>query len=66
MKTLTFKVDDKLDSDLDDLKRKLSKTSKAEVFRLAIAMLIVVVRERENGFKALLVKDGSPKKEFVI
>ena len=66
MKTFTLQIDDKCDKVLEELKVELSKTSKSEVLRLAIAMLHIVVKERKNGFRAILVKKDCPEKEFVF
>ena len=66
MKTFTMKIDDKCDQVLEDLKRKFGRTSKAEVFRLAIAMLKIVAEGRDDGFRMVLVKNGSLEKEIVI
>lgn len=67
MKTFTVTIDDKLDGVLDSLKEGLGKTSRAEVFRLAIALLKVAEDAKTKGRKiAIATQDDRVEKEIVL
>jgi hypothetical protein len=57
MKTFTLSVDTRIDEVLEDLKVALGKPSRAEVVRLAVALLNLAVDARRRGLK-LVLTDG--------
>ncbi|MBI3468701.1 MAG: hypothetical protein HY000_37335 [Planctomycetes bacterium] len=65
MKTFTVNIDDKLDKVLDDLKESFGKTSRAEVFRMGVALLKIADEARKKGRK-LVVADEADKVEKEI
>ena len=66
-KTFTVGIDENLDKTIDDLKDKFGKTSRADVFRMGIALLKVAAEARERDLK-LTVSDANDvvKKEIVL
>jgi hypothetical protein len=66
-KTFTVTIDRRLDEVLDQLKDDLGKTSRAEIFRMAIALLKIASEERKQG-KKLTVASANDKveKEIVL
>ena len=66
-KTFTVGIDENLDKTIDDLKEKFGKTSRADVFRMGIALLKVAAEARERDLK-LTVTDQNDvvKKEIVL
>jgi hypothetical protein len=66
-KTFTVGIDENLDKTIDDLKDKFGKTSRADVFRMGIALLKVAAEAKERDLK-LTVSDGNDvvKKEIVL
>jgi len=67
MKTFTVSIDERLDRALDELKDSLGKTSRAEVFRLAITLLKVADEARREGLRlAIADKQGKVQKEILI
>jgi Arc/MetJ-type ribon-helix-helix transcriptional regulator len=67
MKTFTVSIDEKLDRVLDDLKDSLGKTSRAEVFRLAVTLLKMATEAKEEGLKLTLAdKQNKVQSEILI
>ena len=66
-KTFTVGIDENLDKTIDELKEKFGKTSRADVFRMGIALLKVAAEARERDLK-LTVSDRNDvvKKEIVL
>ena len=66
-KTFTVGIDENLDKTIDELKDKFGKTSRADVFRMGIALLKVAAEARERDLK-LTVSDANDvvKKEIVL
>ncbi len=65
-KTFTVNIDDKLEGTLDKLKKDF-RTTRAEVFRMGIALLKVAEEARETGYKLTISdKDDKVKKEIVL
>ncbi len=66
-KTFTVGIDENLDRTIDELKDKFGKTSRADVFRMGIALLKVAAEARERDLK-LTVSDANDvvKKEIVL
>jgi len=53
-KVFTVTIDERMDNTLNELKNKLGKTSRAEVFRLGIAVLKLVEEGKRSGLKLTL------------
>ncbi len=67
MKTFTLNINDEFDSLLEELKNSLGKTSKAEVLRLAIALLkLADEAKNENQKLTISSQDGRVIKEIVL
>jgi Arc/MetJ-type ribon-helix-helix transcriptional regulator len=67
MKTFTVSIDERLDRALDELKESLGKTSRAEVFRLAVTLLKIADEARQEGLRlAIADKQGKVQKEILI
>jgi Arc/MetJ-type ribon-helix-helix transcriptional regulator len=67
MKTFTVSIDERLDRALDELKQSLGKTSRAEVFRLAVTLLKIADEARQEGLKlAIADKQGKVQREILI
>jgi metal-responsive CopG/Arc/MetJ family transcriptional regulator len=66
-KTFTVGIDEALDRTIDELKEKFGKTSRADVFRMGIALLKVAADARDKQLK-LTVSDENDvvKKEIVL
>ena len=66
-KTYTVQIDSKLDSTLENLKDDLGKTSRAEVFRMGVALLKIAREGKEKGLKLTLSDENdNVQKEIVI
>jgi metal-responsive CopG/Arc/MetJ family transcriptional regulator len=59
MKTFTVNIDDKLDRNIEEIKSKMGKTSRAETFRLAIALLKIAADARQKGLKVVLADNNN-------
>ena len=67
MKTFTVSIDERLDRALDELKESMGKTSRAEVFRLAITLLKIADEARQEGLKlAIADRQGHVQREILI
>jgi len=67
MKTFTVSIDERLDRALDELKASMGKTSRAEVFRLAVTLLKIADEARQEGLKlAIADKQGKVQREILI
>ena len=66
-KTFTVGIDATLDRTIDDLKEKFGKTSRADVFRMGIALLKVAAEARERELK-LTISDQNDvvRKEILL
>jgi len=53
-KTFTVSIDARLDRALDELRASLGKSSRADVFRLAITLLKVADEARQRGQKLVI------------
>ena len=66
-KTFTVGIDETLDKTIDELKERLGKTSRAEVFRMGIALLKIAADARERQLKLTVSdQDDVVKKEIVL
>jgi hypothetical protein len=66
-KTFTVSIDDKTDQALDSLRKSLGKTSRADVFRLAIALLKIADDAKQGGFKVTIAdKQDKVQKEILL
>lgn len=66
-KTFTVTIDEKMDRTLDDLKGSFGKSSKAEVFRLAVALLKVAADARQTSRKLVVAtSDDKVEKEILL
>jgi len=66
-KTFTVGIDENLDRTIDELKEKFGKTSRADVFRMGIALLRVAAEAKDRGLKLTISdQDDVVKKEIVI
>jgi hypothetical protein len=67
MKTFTVSIDERLDRALDELKLSLGKTSRAEVFRLAVTLLKIADEARQEGLKLTIAdRQGKVQREILI
>lgn len=67
MKNFTIAIDSKLNTTLEDLKQSTGKTSKAEVFRLAITLLKIAHDAKQEGLKLTLSDEKDcVRKEIVL
>jgi metal-responsive CopG/Arc/MetJ family transcriptional regulator len=67
MKTFTVSIDERLDRALDELKLSLGKTSRAEVFRLAVTLLKIADEARQEGLKLTIAdRHGKVQREILI
>jgi hypothetical protein len=66
-KTFTVGIDENLDRTIDELKEKFGRTSRADVFRMGIALLKVAAEAKERDLK-LTVSDHNDvvRKEIVL
>lgn len=62
----TVSIDGKMDKTLKDLKIDLAATSKAYVFRLAVAVLKLVVDATKRGETLAIVREGEVVKELIL
>ena len=66
-KTFTVGIDENLDRTIDELKEKFGKTSRADVFRMGIALLKVAAEAKERDLKLTVSdQDDVVKKEIVL
>lgn len=66
VKTFTVSIDPNLDRILDELRSKLGKTSRADVFRTAINLLDVAEQAKAKGLKlAITDPEDNVRKEIV-
>jgi metal-responsive CopG/Arc/MetJ family transcriptional regulator len=66
-KTFTVGIDENLDRTIDELKEKFGKTSRADVFRMGIALLKVAAEAKDRGLKLTISdRDDVVKKEILI
>lgn len=66
-KTFTVGIDESLDKTIDELKEKFGKTSRADVFRMGIALLKVAAEARDKDLKLTVSdQDDVVKKEIVL
>ena len=67
MKTFNITIDETLDKNLYYLKRNLSKTTRVEIFQLAISVLTIAAKGRQQGLKLTLANDeDTVVKEIVL
>ncbi len=67
LKTFCVNIDDTLYKNLENLKKSMGKSSKAEVFRLAIAFLAMAKEAKEEGLKVVFSDvNDIVKKEILI
>jgi len=67
MPTFTVNIDDTLDKNLKTLKKDLGQRTKAETFRLALALLKIAADARRDGLKMVIAdKDNEVKQEIVL
>ena len=67
MKTFTVNIDERLDEVIENLKRSMGKTSRAETFRLAIALLKIAAEAKDKDLKLVLAdSDNNIKQEIVL
>lgn len=66
-KTFTVSIDARLDQALDDLRLSLGKSSRADVFRLAITLLKLAEEAREKNQKLVIAdQDDRVLKEILL
>jgi hypothetical protein len=65
MAVTTFNVDEKMEQSLEDLKKYLGATSKAEVIRRAVALLKVLSESEEFDGSITIQKAGKPQKLII-
>jgi metal-responsive CopG/Arc/MetJ family transcriptional regulator len=66
-KTFTVSIDARLDKALDDLRASLGKSSRADVFRLAITLLKLADEARQRGQKLVIAdQDDRVLKEILL
>jgi hypothetical protein len=67
MKTFSVNIDERVDKTLEELRRSFGKSSKAEVFRTALALLKVADEARAKGLKLTISdRDDRVQKEIVL
>lgn len=66
-KTFTVGIDERMDKTIDELKEAFGKTSRADVFRMGIALLKIAAEAKDHNMK-LTVSDENDvvKKEIVL
>jgi metal-responsive CopG/Arc/MetJ family transcriptional regulator len=66
-KTFTVSIDARLDQALDELRTSLGKSSRADVFRLAITLLKLADEARQRGQKLVIAdKEDHVLKEILL
>jgi metal-responsive CopG/Arc/MetJ family transcriptional regulator len=66
-KTFTVSIDARLDHALDELRSSLGKSSRADVFRLAITLLKLADEARQRGQKLVIAdQDDKVLKEILL
>ena len=66
-KTFTVSIDGRLDQALDELRSSLGKSSRADVFRLAITLLKLADEARQRGQKLVIAdQDDHVLKEILL
>jgi len=66
-KVFTVTIDARMDNTLEELKNELGKTSRAEVFRLGIALLKLAEEGKKSGLKLTLSdKKNKVQKEILL
>jgi metal-responsive CopG/Arc/MetJ family transcriptional regulator len=66
-KTFTVSIDARLDQALDELRASLGKSSRADVFRLAITLLKLADEARQRGQKLVIAdQDDRVLKEILL
>ena len=66
-KTFTVSIDARLDKALDELRASLGKSSRADVFRLAITLLKLADEARQRGQKLVIAdQDDRVIKEILL
>jgi metal-responsive CopG/Arc/MetJ family transcriptional regulator len=66
-KTFTVSIDARLDRALDELRASLGKSSRADVFRLAITLLKLADEARQRGQKLVIAdQDDRVLKEILL
>ena len=67
LKTFTVGIDETMDRTIDELKEAFGKTSRADVFRMGIALLKIAAEAKEKEMKLTISdKDDVVKKEIVL
>lgn len=67
MPTFTVDLDDRLDQNLKDLRTRLHQSSKANTFRLALALLKIATEARDKDLRVVLAdNDNEIKQEIVL
>lgn len=67
MKTFTVSISPELEKTMAQLKKDLDKPSRAEVFRLGIALLKIAEDARKEGMKLVVAdKDYEIRREIVL
>ena len=67
MKRFTLDIDEKADALLDQLKVTFGKTSRAEVLRLAIALLKIAGEAHAQGYRLTVAnRDNKVEREILI
>jgi hypothetical protein len=65
MAMTTFNVDERMEQSLEELKKHLGASSKAEVIRKAIALLKVVTESENPDGSITIQKDGKEQKLII-
>jgi len=67
MKTFTVSISPQLDKTMNQLRKDLDKPSRAEVFRLGIALLKLAEEARKEGLKLVVAdKNYQIRREIVL
>src|SRR3989344_4966918 len=66
-RTFEITIDDVFDQNLEDLKKYYQKSSKAEIFKMAVAALKYLKEAEEKNLTAVFLNsDGTVNKELVV